>query len=58
MVAVEVADQENEIGQETAPAKDKMISENGCIELCNLFNQLQTKANQLAVMPSALTYHW
>ncbi len=47
MVAVEVADLENEIGRETVPAKDKMISEDDCLELCNLFNQLQTKANQL-----------
>jgi hypothetical protein len=52
--AAEEADLENDIGRSTVPQRDKVISESDCLELCNLFTQLQCKVGAFEMLPTAL----
>jgi len=54
LTATEEADLENEIGRATIPTKDKVISQDDCLELCNMFTQLQFKVSGMENLPSAL----
>jgi len=54
LTAVEEADLENDIGRATVPQKDKVISNDDCLELCNLFTQLQCKVAKHETLPAAL----
>ena len=47
-------DLENDIGHATVRKKDKVISHNNCMDLCNLFTQLQCKVNGFDTLPPAL----
>jgi len=50
--AAEAADLENEIGSASVATKYKTISNNDCLELCNLFSQLQTTVGNMPFVPS------
>jgi hypothetical protein len=50
----EEADLENDIGCASVRQKDKVISHADCMELCNLFTQLQCKVNNFDTLPPAL----
>jgi hypothetical protein len=50
----EEADLENDIGRTSVRQKDKVISHADCMELCNLFTQLQCKVNNFDTLPPAL----
>jgi hypothetical protein len=50
LTAVEEAD----IGRATVPQKDKVILKDDCLELCNLFTQLQCKVARHETLPVAL----
>jgi len=50
----EEADLENDIGRASVRQKDKVISHADCMELCNLFTQLQCKVNNFDMLPPAL----
>jgi len=52
-VAEEV-DLENDIGRAAVHQKDKVISQNDCMDLCNLFTQLQCKVSGFDMLPPAL----
>jgi len=54
LTAAEEADLENEIGSATVPLKDKVISREDCLALCNLFTQLKCKLGDLEELPPAL----
>jgi len=50
--AAEAADLENEIGSASVATKYKTMSNNDCLELCNLFSQLQTTVGNMPFVPS------
>jgi hypothetical protein len=54
LTAVEEADLENDIDHTTMPQKDKVITKDECLELCNLFTQLQCKVASHETLPAAL----
>jgi hypothetical protein len=54
LTAVEEADLENDIDRATVSPKDKVITKDECLELCNLFTQLQCKVARHETLPAAL----
>jgi hypothetical protein len=49
--AAEAANSENEIGSASVATKYKAISNDDCLELCNLFSQLQTTVGSMPFVP-------
>jgi hypothetical protein len=43
-----------QIGRATVPQKDEVITKDECLELCNLFTQLQCKVARHETLPVAL----
>jgi hypothetical protein len=54
LTVAESADMENDIGPASVPMKDKVISQEDCLELCNLFTNLYFKVSKFENIPPAL----
>jgi hypothetical protein len=54
LTVAEAADIENDIGHASVPMKVKVISQEDCLELCNLFTNLYFKISKFKDVPPAL----